>query len=168
MCSTKQAFWIMSMLCQIIKLLKWQGRKHQSLVSSRELEPEETGDAPKQKQAAEWMGLLLERPEMQQLPFLGCITFPGLHKAKESQDLAAIIPAYLWVCRKVEEGKAHFQGGHTKCLLNPLSNGDTGNTTHGVEGTVLTRSLDVPNGNNFNWGDNEDKNPLLIFLLLLL
>jgi len=83
-----------------------------------------------------------------------CITFPGLCKAKEPQDLAAIIPAYLWTCRKVEEGKAHLQGGDdTRCLLNPLPNGDTCNTTHGTEGYstyTVCRSmpLDIPNSNN--------------------
>lgn len=57
-----------------------------------------------------------------------CITFPGLCKAKESQDLAAIIPAYLWAWRKVEEGKAHFQGDTHK--MSPKSSTGWGYMQH--------------------------------------
>lgn len=83
-----------------------------------------------------------------------CIIFLGLHKAREPQDLAAIIPAYLWACRKIEEGKAHFhRADDTMYLLNPPSNGDTGNTTHETRGYsihIVFRSMpvDKPNRND--------------------
>lgn len=83
-----------------------------------------------------------------------CIIFFGLCKARESQDLAAIISAYLWACRKTEEGKAHFQGADdTLYLLNHPSNGDTHNTAHGTRGYsthIVFRfmPLDKPNSND--------------------